>query len=387
MKNNILILTLSTFLLLSTSKVLMANEIQTEAKYAFMQDFTTGEVLYNKNGEDKMYPASMTKLMLLYIVFEMIKDERLSLDDEIKVSANAWEKGGIKSGSSTMFLEPNTTVKLKDLLSGIIIQSGNDACIAIAEHISGTEESFAALMNDTAKKIGLENSHFLNVTGWPNENHYMSAKDLVHLSSLIIKDFPEHYKIFSEKEFTYNKITQENRNPLLYILRGADGIKTGHTEESGFGLASSAKRDGRRIVLVVNGLKNNKERGVESVKLLEWGFREFNNYELFKKDTIIEEALIWQGKKDKIPLLIKEDIILTLRPLEFKNMIVKTVYESPLQAPIQKGTEVAKLEIYKTKDAVSPEHTFPLIAGESVAKVGIFGKMIKNIQYLIKGLK
>lgn len=387
MKKNISILTLGTFLLLSTSKVLMANDIQTEAKYAFMQDFTTGEVLYNQNGEDKMYPASMTKLMLLYIVFEMIKDERLSLEDEIKVSANAWEKGGIKSGSSTMFLEPNTTVKLKDLLSGIIIQSGNDACIAIAEHISGTEESFAALMNDTAKKIGLENSHFINVTGWPNENHYMSAKDLVHLSSLIIKDFPEHYKIFSEKEFTYNKITQENRNPLLYILRGADGIKTGHTEESGFGLASSAKRDDRRIVLVVNGLKNNKERGVESVKLLEWGFREFNNYELFKKDTIIEEASVWQGKKDKIPLLIKEDIILTLRPLEFKNMIVKTVYESPLQAPIQKGTEVAKLEIYKSKEATSPEHTFPLIAGESVAKVGIFGKMIKNIQYLIKGLK
>ena len=276
--------------------VLPASAIETPARQALLMDMNTGAVLFEKNADEPMPPASMSKLMTVYIVFERIRDGRLELDDTLPVSENAWRKGGAASGGSTMFLEPGASVKVEDLIQGIVVQSGNDASIVIAEGLANDEAAFAREMTARAHELGLRNSTFRNATGWPDPEHLTTARDLALLAHLTIEHFPEYYRYYSEKEFTYNGIRQGNRNPLLYKDLGADGLKTGHTEASGYGLTASAKQGDRRLVLVLNGLGDVRQRASEAERLFSWGFREFDNYALFKTGEEVCTAEVWLGQ-------------------------------------------------------------------------------------------
>ena len=284
-----------------------AQALDTPARNAYVIDLATNTVLLNKAADIPMPPASMSKLMTIFMVFDRLKKGSLNLDDTFLVSEKAWRKGGSK-----MFVKVGDRIKVSDLLRGIIIQSGNDACIVVAEGLAGSEDAFAEMMTRRAKEIGLTNSNFANATGWPHPKHYMSARDLAVLSERLVTDFPEHYKIFAEKTFTYSKIKQSNRNPLLYRDIGSDGLKTGHTEEAGYGLAASAVRGERRIVMVVNGLTSIRERSRESLRVMEWAFRTFKPYALFKKDDVITKADIWLGDAPSLSLTIPGDLKLRM---------------------------------------------------------------------------
>ena len=286
-----------------------AKDIQTSAPNVILYDLTTNTTLIDKNSDTPMPPASMSKLMTVYMVFDRLRSGSLNLDDQFLVSRRAWRKGGSK-----MFVMVNKRVSVKDLLNGIIVQSGNDACIVIAEGISGTEEAFADAMTRKAREIGLKNSSFTNSTGWPDKHHYMSARDIAKLSAKLIQEFPELYKLFSEKEYTYGGIKQGNRNPLLYNDFGADGLKTGYTQISGYGLAASAVRKGRRLLLVINGLKSSRARSSEAARLLDWGFRDTVIYPLFKKG---EEILQLGSKINNLLLIV--DISLCSYKYEMNN--------------------------------------------------------------------
>ncbi|MCK5296267.1 MAG: D-alanyl-D-alanine carboxypeptidase [Alphaproteobacteria bacterium] len=360
-----------------------AKAIETVAKQAILMDFNTGTILLDKNAHAQMAPASMSKLMTVFMVFERLKDGRLSLEDTFTVSENAWRKGGTKSGSSTMFLEPNKKVHIEDLLRGIIVQSGNDACITIAENLAGSEDYFAKDMTIRAKELGLKNSNFINSTGWPNKNHLMTPYDLVVLARHIINDFPEYYSIYSERSFTYNGIKQGNRNPLLYRVKGADGLKTGHTEASGFGLIGSVKRNNRRLIVVVNGLNSERERAEESAKLIEWGFREFDNYSFFSAGEKVSDAEVWLGQKPTVPMIVNENVKLTLSPRTRKKTKVKVVYERPIAAPITKGDRIGTLKI-----TVPNMETleYPLVAEKDVKRLGFIGRIMAALEYIIIGL-
>ncbi len=357
---------------------------ETAAKNAILVDYDTGAYIYTKNHDKKMAPASMSKLMTLYIVFDKIKNGSLSLDDTFTVSENAWRKGGAASGSSTMFLKIGENVKIEDLLKGIIIQSGNDACITVAENIAGSEEDFAVLMNETAEKIGLKNSTFANSTGWPHPDHKMSVEDLAKLSKLLIKDFGEYYHLFSQKEFTHNKIKQGNRNPLLYSMEFADGLKTGHTDEAGFCLTASAKKNGRRLIGVMGGMKSNTERSEEAEKLMNYGFREFDNYKILNKGDVLATANVWYGKDDTVDLTVSKDIIQTIKKSLRNKHQLKISYENPVKAPIKKGAKLGKISlVYPNGD----EKDYPLVAASDVEQMGVFKKFIANLKYLILGNK
>ncbi len=374
------------FLLLSVAFIFSntSQAFETEARNAILVDFETGTYLYQKNHQDQMPPASMSKLMTVYILFDKLKSGLLSLDDEFTVSENAWRKGGAASGGSTMFLKIGENVKVDDLLRGIIIQSGNDACIVAAENIAGSEEDFAVLMNETAKKLGLKNSVFANSTGLPDENQLMSAEDLALLARAIIKDFDEYYHIFQEKEFTHNGIKQGNRNPLLYSMQGADGLKTGHTEEAGFCLTGSAVKNGRRLIEVIAGLKSNKARSDEAERLMSYGFREFKNYTLFKKGDILGSVKVWYGKEDKVDMVVREDVVKTLKKNAAKNNDFKLIYNEPIKAPVKKGDVIGRVQI-TTDD--HQEQYIDLVAAKSVARKGFLGRMIDNAKYYLKGEK
>jgi len=359
-----------------------ARALETPASHVYLIDTTTGAVLFDKNGDKPMAPASMSKLMTLFMVFERLQDGRLSLDDKFYVSENAWRKGGWKSGSSTMSLSPSTRVRVEDLIRGIIVQSGNDACIVIAEALSGSEEAFAAEMTDRARALGLRDSTFKNATGWPNPGHRMSAHDLAILTQTIIERFPAYFHYFSEKSFIYNGIKQSNRNPLIYKGMNADGMKTGHTMESGYGIVGTALRKGRRLVLVVNGLSSKKLRSSESERLLEWGFREFKNYELFKADDVVTDAKVWLGQKGSVPLLIERKLTLTLPKKARRDMKVAVSYDGPLPAPIKKGQRLATLTI--TAPGVDTLK-IPLVAGEPVARLGLVGRLGAAFDFIVWG--
>jgi len=347
-----------------------------------MIDYDTGAVLFEKNADQPMPPASMSKLMTLYLLFERVRDGALSLDDTFRVSENAWRKGGAKSGSSTMFLLPNKRVRIEDLIRGIIVQSGNDACIVVAEGISGTEEAFAEEMTARGREMGLKNSLFKNSTGWPDPEHRMSARDLTILAKRLIHDFPDLYGYFNEVKFTYAGIKQNNRNPLLYKDMGADGLKTGHTEEAGYGLTASAMRGGRRLILVVNGLPSKKARSQEPERLLEWGLREFGNFALFSAGETVDTADVWLGKKPTIPLVIEKKLLITLSRKARRNMKVRVVYGGPIPAPIERGTEVAMLVVTApNRDPLE----IPLVAGESVARLGLIGRLGAALSAIIWG--
>ncbi|EKE70929.1 D-alanyl-D-alanine carboxypeptidase family protein [Oceanibaculum indicum] len=354
-----------------------AQEIETSARQAFILDAQTGTVLLNKDADTLMPPASMSKLMTAYMIFQRLKDGRLSLEDEFLVSEKAWRKGGSK-----MFVEVGSRVSIEDLLRGIIVQSGNDACIVVAEGIAGSEEAFADMMTEAARKIGMEKSVFRNATGWPDEDHVMTARELAILAQRIIADFPEYYHYYAETSFTYNGIRQGNRNPLLYTMNGADGLKTGHTEASGYGLTASAKRDGRRIIMVVNGLPSMNARSQESSRLMDWAFREFEALSLFKSGETVEQAEIWMGDERTVPLVTAADITITVPKAARRSMVVSAVYDGPVAAPVKQGDRIATLRITLPKGETMD---YPLLAGADVEELGLFGRMLAAAQHLAFG--
>ena len=354
-----------------------AQALDTPARNAYVIDLATNTVLLNKAADIPMPPASMSKLMTIFMVFDRLKKGSLNLDDTFLVSEKAWRKGGSK-----MFVKVGDRIKVSDLLRGIIIQSGNDACIVVAEGLAGSEDAFAEMMTRRAKEIGLTNSNFANATGWPHPKHYMSARDLAVLSERLVTDFPEHYKIFAEKTFTYSKIKQGNRNPLLYRDIGSDGLKTGHTEEAGYGLAASAVRGERRIVMVVNGLTSIRERSRESLRVMEWAFRTFKPYALFKKDDVITKADIWLGDAPSVSLTIPEDLKLTLSRTARDKMKVTVKMNNPVAAPVKKGQRLATLIVsapnFQTRE-------IPLLAAEDVQQLGFVGRIGAAIQHVLWG--
>lgn len=357
-----------------------AAAIETTARQAIMIDMTTGDSLLEKNADELMPPASMTKMMTAHIVFERLRDGRLKLDDMLSVSDNAWKKGGAKSGSSTMFLEPGSKVRVEDLLRGIIVQSGNDASIVVAEALAGSESAFADEMTKRAREIGMKNTTFRNATGWPDPEHLSTARDLAILARDTIRTFPGYYHYYSEKEFTYNGIRQGNRNPLLYKNIGADGLKTGHTKASGYGLTASAKRGDRRLILVLNGLPSVKARAQESERILSWGFREFANYALVKGGEPVAEAEVWLGQAETVPLTVERDLVITLPRKARPRMKVTVAYQGPVPAPIEKGERIATLIV--TAPGVK-EIRVPLVAARSVGQLGMFGRLVAGLQQII----
>ena len=350
---------------------------ETPAKQAILTDMTTNTVLFSKNADELMTPSSMSKIMTIYKLFERLKDGGLSLTDTFSVSEKAWRKRGSK-----MFVGLNSRVKVEDLIRGIIVQSGNDATIVVAEGISGSESAFADSLNFTAKKLGMKNSTFINASGWPDPGHETTARDLAILTSATIKNFPEFYHYYKEKSFTYNGIKQGNRNPAIYRNIGADGLKTGHTEAGGYGLTASAMRNNRRLILVINGLPSKKLRSTESERLFDWGFREFNNYTLFKSGEIVTRINVWMGEQGSIPLLIEKDLILTLSRKARKAMKVTVVMKTPVSAPIIKGKVLATLRI-EIPDQNNIE--LPLVSESNVSQLGIFSRLGKAVEYLLWG--
>ena len=363
---------------------LNAAAYETTAKNAILMDFDTGEYLFEKNITEAVPPASMSKLMTVYILMSKIKDGSIKLDDTFSVSENAWRKGGAATGGSTMFLSIGDNVSVENLIKGIVIQSGNDACIVVAENISGSEDDFAVLMNKTAKQLGLKNSSFANSTGLPHPDQKMSMEDLAILSREIIKEFPDLYGYFSEKEFTYNNIKQGNRNPLLYTMKGADGLKTGHTEEAGFCLAASAVRGNRRLIGVMSGMTSNKERSEESERFISWGFREFNNYKLFDRGQTLATAKVWYGNDRTVDLTVDRDVVKTLRVAQADDVKVTAEFDEPIKAPIIAGTKLGELKI-GIKD--SEPLIIPLVAAKDVQKIGLWGRFWANVKYFVFGAK
>ncbi len=356
--------------------------IETKAKNLILMDYDTGQYLYAKDAEKMIPPASMSKLMTIYMIFEKLKDGSLSLDDTFTVSENAWRKGGAASGSSTMFLNIGEKVRVGDLIQGIIIQSGNDACIVAAENISGSEEDFARAMTDKAQKLGLHNSSFANATGWPHPDQKMSVEDLAKLARIIIKDFPEYYYLFSERNYTHNNIRQGNRNPLLYSMPEADGLKTGHTEEAGFCLAGSAKRGDRRLISIMSGLASNKERSEEAEKIMNWGFREFDNYKILKQGQKVAELPVWFGTEKNVDLLVNEDVLRTIKKNKASKVKMTAVYDKPVKAPVKQGDKLGFVRV-EVPGAETVE--VPLIANKDIQKIGWFGKIGENIKYILFG--
>ena len=351
--------------------------VETTAKHAILIDTSTGAILMEKDADTATAPASMSKIMLLYLIFERLAEGNFTMEDTFAVSEKAWRMGGSK-----MFVGVNTRVTIADLLRGVIVQSGNDASIVIAEGLGGTESSFAAEMTERGFELGLTSSVFKNATGWPEEGHVMSARDIAILSIRLIADFPQYYPIFAETSFTYNDIPQSNRNPLLYGFPGADGLKTGHTEASGYGLAASAVRNGRRLILVMNGLESVQDRAREAERLLDWGFREFANYTLFGAGDVVDNAPVWLGAQATVPLVIQNELTLTLSRSARRNLTVKAVYQSPIPARIETGTELAKL-VVEAPDIQSIE--LPLVAGADVDRLGVFGRLRAAVGYLVWG--
>lgn len=363
--------------LVSTAAFAAPPTIETSAREAVMIDVTTGAVLLAKNADQRTPPSSMSKLMTIYMVFDKLKRGDLQMSDELSVSPKAWRMQGSK-----MFVMVNSQVKVEDLIRGVIIQSGNDATVVLAEGLAGSEEAFAEQMTRKAKELGMTGSQFRNASGWPEDGHYMTVRDIATLGQHIIKDFPQYYPIYREKEFTYNKIKQGNRNPLLYDQTGADGLKTGHTDAAGYGLAASVERNGRRLILVVNGLGSMQNRADETRRLLEWGFREFENYKPFRAGETVAEADVWLGSQKTVPLIVDQDVVATLPRRVRDNAKITLKYNGPLAAPIARGATVGKITI-ESPDAKTIE--VPVKAAASVERLGFMGRMSAALSYLLWG--
>ena len=360
----------------------LAQEFETKAKFAALMDYESGTLLFHKDADGPLEPASMAKLMTVAVVFDQLQRRRLSLDDEFFISEHAWRDGGASSGGSTMFAELNSKVKVSDLLRSVIIQSGNDAAIALAEGIGGTEETFAKMMNQLGEEIGLKGSNFVNATGLPDPNQFSTARDLATLARFIIAQFPEYYPIFSEPEFTWNKIRQENRNSLVEMGIGVDGLKTGHTEAAGYGTVVSTAAGGRRLIAVLHGLTSMTERAEEARKLITWGTRGFELIPVFPEGQIVAYANVYGGKEPQVGLVGKGNIDLFI-PKGAKDCPQGTVtYRGPLRPPVEKGTEVGQLNIMCGGVVVQ---VTPLYAAETVEEGDIVRKALDALKQLALG--
>lgn len=373
---------LAGLMLLAAAAGAAGQEFSTKARFAVLMDYESGTILFDKNGDQPMEPASLAKLMTVAVVFEDLRSGRLRLEDEFFISENAWRTGGAQSGGSTMFAELNSRVKVADLLRSVIIQSGNDAAIALAEGVAGDETTFARIMNQRAKAIGLTGSNFTNSTGLPDPQMYVTARDLALLARYIIGTFPEYYPIFSEPEFTWNRIRQENRNSLVEMGIGVDGLKTGHTESAGFGTVVSTKAGGRRLIAVLHGLTSLAERAEEARKLITWGTRGFELLPVFPQGMTVGYADVYGGARPRVGLVGKGDIDI-LVPKAADNCPAATiVYQGPLRPPVEEGAEVARLEVTCDDKLIQ---TTPLFAGETVGDGDIFRKAMDALRHLAIG--
>ena len=359
--------------------------IEVKARTAILQDFSSGEILYEKEPDRSIYPASMTKIMTSIIAFDLIKSGDLTLDEKFLISEKAWRLS--TAGYSSMFVMVGDEVSVKDLLKGIIVASGNDACIALAEGIAGTEEEFAIMMTSKAKEIGMENSNFANSSGINDPDNYSTVRDILIMSNYLIKNHPKYYEWFKEKEFTWDRtggdpITQGNRNPLLYKNMGADGIKTGYLAVEKYSLASSIKRKGRRLIAVGSGFETKNERSRESSKLLTYGLTNFDLIEISKSNKPIDSVEVWLGKKDNVDVYTKEDIYKTIKKGQKRKIKAKISYDGPVEAPIKKDQILAKLKIVYDQEVIGE---YELLAVDAVKRVNIFSRLIKSFNYLIWG--
>ena len=361
------------------------SQIEVDANYVILQDHLSGKILYEKNADDKIYPASMTKIMTTIVTFDLLKKGETSLDEMITVSEKAWRLS--QSGYSSMFIMLNDQVSVEDLLKGIIIISGNDACVALAEGLSGTEEDFVMLMNEKAEEIGLENTNFNNSSGINDVSNYSTVRDILKMSRYMIQNYPEYYSYFKETSFTWDRtggdpITQGNRNPLLYKDVGADGIKTGFLTVEKYSLASSIKSGKRRMTAVASGFKTKNSRSRESMKLLNWGLRKFDTIQIAKKDEIMTSLNVWLGKKSKVEIFPSEDVYLTIP--KRKKKIIKAVfeYEGPIPAPIKKGDTLGLLNVYVSDEL---KKQINILAAEDIEKSNIFSRIFKSLNYLVWG--
>lgn len=351
-------------------------EIITPSEFVIMMDHDSGDILYEKNADAPMKPASMSKMMTAYIVFQQLKDGSLKMDDKFIVSKKAYRKGG-----SRMFLEQGTQVSVSDLLRGVIVQSGNDAAIVIAEGLAGTEDAFAEEMTLRAKELGMVNTVFGNATGWPDEVTTTTVRDLAILAQAIISQFPDYYQIYSEKSFTYNNIKQPNRNPLLYSMDGADGLKTGHTQASGYGLTASALIDDQRLILVVNGLTSSKERKIESTRLMQLGFRTFKKYDVLVEGEVVRNFPIWMGVEETVALVANETVSRVLDRKTHGAITRRVILPETIEAPVVKGQELGS--IYITINGVETRH--PLVAAANIGKLPLHKRIGAFFKFLIFG--
>ncbi len=378
-----LLLIVSALFILPTAA--LAVEFETAAANAVIIDYKTGLVLYGKAADEPVPPASMTKIMTLYMVFERIKSGALSLDDEFVVSADAWKRGGFSSGSSTMCLRPKERVRVEDLIKGVIVLSGNDAAITLAENIAGSEASFARQMTERAHELGLNSVTFHNATGWPDPGHEISVHDLAALSRLIIKDFPEDYVYFAQREFDWCKAAPSNRynrNPLLGVFAGADGLKTGHTKEAGYGLAASAVRGDERRIVVFTGMTSSRGRANEGERLMRAGFNEFGVQSLYGAGAVVGQAKVRLGQVQTVDLVTASAVDVPFYKPARRKMKAVMVYDGPLQAPLKKGANVGRLDIESGGKVVA---SYPLLAGADVAQKGLFGRAMEGLVNLIRG--
>ena len=359
--------------------------LKVKARTAILQDYYSGEILYEKEADISIYPASMTKIMTAIIAFDFIKSGDLSLDDKFFISEKAWRLS--TAGYSSMFIMVGDEVSVENLLKGIIIASGNDACIALAEGIAGTEEEFAILMTSKAKEIGMENTNFANSSGINNTENYSTVRDILKMSKYLIDNHPEYYKWFSELEFTWERtggdpITQGNRNPLLYKNLGADGIKTGYLAVEKYSLASSILRNGRRLIAVGSGFETKNARSRESTKLHTYGLTNFDLVNIAKANEPIQKVDVWLGKQDTVEVYASEDIYKTIKKAKKKLLKISVNYEGPVQAPIKKGDKIALLKVVYDDEIVGK---YDLLASQNVKKVNFFTKLMRSLNYLIWG--
>ena len=355
------------------------------ARTAILMDYNSDEILFENDPDAQIYPASMTKIMTSIIAFDLLKNNKISLDDMFVVSENAWRLS--QSGYSSMFIMINDQVSVEDLLKGIIVASGNDACVALAEGIAGSEENFAEMMNEKAEEIGMVSSNFTNSSGINDPDNISTVRDIAIMSKYLIQNYPAYYELFKEKTFTWDRtggdpIKQGNRNPLLYKNVGVDGVKTGYLAVEKYSLASSMKKKDRRLIAVASGFPTKNLRSSESLKLLNWGFRNTNTFEISKKDISKFELDTWLGKKNKIQAVTKEDYYLTINKKDIRNLKVILKYKGPIVAPVQKGEKIAELIVLNKDEKIK---TLPLFAHEDLKKVNFFKSLITSINYLIWG--